>query len=451
MLRPAELRRLRLRARRALARRRWDHRKEPRLGFVSPMPPAPTGVATYARAVLDGLAREGFLDRHRVDVVWPVAGRHEALVPWYALAVYQLGNNVLFHRDIYRHAVQTPGLVVLHDLALDDFVRGLLAQGDPLGHQAVREALRLRDRIRSSDAIVNPPLRVPWLAHVARRARGIVVHSDFGRRYLEELGCRTPVFVVPHPPVEDDRALERAGRRAGELRGPAEARGMEILVGVLGDLTEAKLIDVVLRAVAALPPSVHAVVVGRRVEGYDVEAAIGTSGLGERVALHTDVSDEDFRAWLRAVDVVVDLRFPHRGEVSGTLARAFQAGKPVVISATGSYLDLPHDAVLRVPAGRPDPGTVADVLRRLALDPARRGRIGLAGRRHVEELRRTDATTRGYVEAIEGTLALVRDPARRALARWAGALADLGLTEEDLAEGHGLSYVRALETFSAPR
>jgi len=66
----------------------------------------------------------------------------------------------------------------------------------------------------------------------------------------------------------------------------------------------------------------------------------------------------------------------------------------------------------------------------------------------VAELARTDATARVYAEAIEGTLALLRDPARRALARWGGALVDLGVTEEHLERGYGLSYARALDEFA---
>ena len=50
-------------------------------------------------------------------------------------------------------------------------------------------------------SISNEPLRIPWCAHAVRRSRGVIVHSEFGRRYLEEFGCKTPVFVVPHPPV----------------------------------------------------------------------------------------------------------------------------------------------------------------------------------------------------------------------------------------------------------
>lgn len=113
------------------------------------MPPAATGIAPYAARVVDELRASDDVGRP-IRVLWPVASRHEGEVAEHVLAVYHLGNNVAFHRDIYRHAIATPGLVVLHDLALDDFVRGLIAAGDHLGFAAAREALRTR--LRPSDA-----------------------------------------------------------------------------------------------------------------------------------------------------------------------------------------------------------------------------------------------------------------------------------------------------------
>ena len=142
-------------------RRVWDAIMHPRMGFLAPLPPAKTGVATYSASVLEGLRRIGFRDSHDMDVVWPIEPKHEGIVPWYSLGIYQLGNNVEFHRDIYRFACQAPGLIVLHDLALDDFVRGMKTAGDPLGYVAEREAERLRPRLRSPDVLANEPLRGP--------------------------------------------------------------------------------------------------------------------------------------------------------------------------------------------------------------------------------------------------------------------------------------------------
>ena len=128
-----------------------------------------------------------------------------------------------FHLEVYRAAFLVPALVVLHDLALDDFVRGLQTLGEPLGYMAAREAAAQRRNLTSPDVMRNEPLREPWCAHVVRRARGVIVHSDFGRRYLEELGCRTPVFVVPHPVVETPEAIRAA--RGARPRAARAARG----------------------------------------------------------------------------------------------------------------------------------------------------------------------------------------------------------------------------------
>jgi hypothetical protein len=135
--------------RQVLARRSWGERLPKRIAWLSPMPPARTGIASYSSSVLDGLHRIGFPEGLEIEAIWPAARRYEGALPWYALCVYHLGNNVEFHRDIYRDAIGVPGLVVIHDLALDDFVKGMVARGDPVGRRSAREAIRNRERIRS--------------------------------------------------------------------------------------------------------------------------------------------------------------------------------------------------------------------------------------------------------------------------------------------------------------
>ena len=418
-----------------------------RFAFVGPVPPAATGIASYDRAVLDGLRRTGFRERHGVDVVWPVRSRHRRSIDTYDVAIYQIGNNVTFHRDIYHLAFGAPGLVVLHDVALDGLVHGLLAMGDPHGLDAAREAASLRFRITDPDFIRHEPLQVVWCAAVARAARGIVVHSSFCRRYLESAGVRTPIFTLPHPVVDGEASIRRAEPRARELRRRLESRGARAIVVAPGDINEAKCLPVLVEAMGKLPPDVHAAIVGRRIPGTDIGATIAAHGLGDRVTVHPDVPDEDFRAWLVAADIGVDLRFPHRGEVSGSLSMAMVAGTPTLVSATGTYLDIPEELVVRVAPGRADPAELAQRILELRDDPERRARIGDAARAHMSALRASDATAKGYEHAILATRELVLDPARQVLARWASSLAELGLDDALGDEGYGLSYARALESF----
>jgi hypothetical protein len=126
-----------------------------------------------------------------------------------------------------------------------------------------------------------------------------------------------------------------------------------------------------------------------------------------------------------------------------------QVGRPTIVSGTGTYLDVPEGLVVRVTPGRLDPEELSGVLERLLGDEAVRTAMGGAARAHMLEQARSEATAHGYASAIDGTMALLADPTRRALARWGGALVDLGVTEDALGEGYGVSYARALEEFTA--
>jgi glycosyltransferase involved in cell wall biosynthesis len=415
-----------------------------RVAYVSPMPPARSGIASYSATVLEGLDRIGYRRRRDLDVIWPVRPKHDVAMARYQLGVYHIGNNFEFHGDIYRLASLHPGIVVLHDLGLDDLTRALVASGDALGYRAGREALLRSEHLSLPEAKTNEPLAWPWCAHLARAARGIIVHSEFCRRYLEDFGCRTPVFVVPHPVVETDADVRRAERTGAAIRSRLGVREGEVLLVAPGDLNPAKQLESIVEAVARLEPNVRLALVGRRVPTWDPDPVLRTSGLGDRVTLAADVSDEEFLGWLHAADVVVDLRFPHRGEVSGTLIRAMQVGRPSVVSGVGTYLDLPDDVVVHVAPGQPDVAELAAVLSRLAGDPESRSRLGERAKAHLEATAGNDRTARGYERAIEQTLSLVLDPRRLALARWARALNEIGVTSDGLDEEFGLGYVRGL-------
>lgn len=435
------------RARRAVNERLTAPRAIERVASLGPLPPAPTGIATYHRAVLDGLTRIGFTERMPVDPVWPVRDADFATVPAYRLAIDHLGNNADFHLPIYRMVWEAPGLIVLHDLSLDDFVRGLMTSGDKLGFVAMREALEARERMTLPEALANKPLRIPWIAAVARRARGIVVHADFCRRYLEDLGCHTPVFVIPHPPVESGHALAAAELAGQRLH---DSIGAGTIVVAPGDINEAKQLDALLAAAKTLPDDIHVAVVGRTVATYDFAPIARAAALGGRLHLETDVTDDAFLAWLAAADIVVDLRHPHRGEVSGSLARAMQVGRPTIVSATGTYLDSPDGTVLTVAPGETEPAELAARITELSADPERRDRMGATARAYMADLAAREATAHGYADAIEATIRVVADPVGPNMRRWADALADLGVTEPELADGYGLEFARALESFTHP-
>jgi glycosyltransferase involved in cell wall biosynthesis len=421
-------------------------RKNGRLAFVGPMPPAATGVATYDRAVLEGLGRTGFLDRRPTDVLWPIHRRARRSIAGYDLAIYQLGNNIDFHREVYRMAVEAPGLVVLHDIAIDGFVRELDVSGDPLGRQALREAAAVPFDPADPDVAIHEPLRVVWCAAIARMARGIIVHAGYCKRYLESTGIMTPVFTVPHPAVEGPETMREAEIAARDLRAKLP-RGVRWLLVAPGDVNETKQHGAILAALAGLPSDVHLAIVGRPSGTYRIERLVERYGLAGRVTLRMGVTDHEFLVWLAAADAVVDLRHPHRGEVSGSLARSMQMGKPTIVSATGTYLDVPSGATLGVAPGPTDPHELRAGIATLLEDEGRRSTMSDIAASHVRRLTETEATAQAYEEAIGATLELLHDPEHLVLERWARALVELGIDEEMARDGYGLSYARGIRGF----
>src|SRR5205085_6446182 len=164
----------------------------------------------------------------------------------------------------------------------------------------------------------------------------------------------------------------------------------------------------------------------------------------DRVTVARDVSDREFLAWLSACDIAVNLRHPHRGEVSGSLIRALQAGRPTVVSATGAYLEWPSDTVVRVSGGDPRAEDLAFVLSLLAMNPGLRASVGERGRAFLLEHCDPAATAAVYERAVTDTLSLLHDPLRRATARWAGGLAECGASAETARRGLGTRFAEEL-------
>jgi hypothetical protein len=101
-----------------------------RIAFLTPVPPAPTGIADYSAEVVALLAGmheiEVFHNQRDVDRdLLPAGCRVRPVARFlsshadrpYDLAIYQLGNGPA-HAFLYPLLVRVPGLVVLHDLVL---------------------------------------------------------------------------------------------------------------------------------------------------------------------------------------------------------------------------------------------------------------------------------------------------------------------------------------------
>ncbi|MFC7405959.1 glycosyltransferase family 4 protein [Georgenia alba] len=185
--------------------------------------------------------------------------------------------------------------------------------------------------------------------------------AGIGRTAWWGRGVDAETYHPRHRTSEEGRALRR--RLLGDGR---------MLVGYVGRLAPEKRVE----RLAALPPEdVRIVVVG---DGPSRDA------LRERLPGATFLGRLDGEELARAY-AVLDA-FVHTGthETFGqTLQEAMASGVPVVAPAAGGPLDVVADGETGYLYASEDDAALAGAVRLLAADPARRARMGEAGRRRV--------------------------------------------------------------------
>ncbi len=155
------------------------------------------------------------------------------------------------------------------------------------------------------------------------------------------------------------------------IRAKAPADGRPLRLAFVGQAVERKGLPVLLRAFEALREHipVELVIVGA---GEEDVAPLLLDPTGVRVL--GKVSDERKHAALESADLLVAPSLG--GESFGmVLTESFAAGTPVVASDIAGYRDVVHDGEDGVLVPRGDPTALAETLRDLALDPARRARM----------------------------------------------------------------------------
>jgi glycosyltransferase involved in cell wall biosynthesis len=427
-----------------------------KLAVWSPLPPSSSGVADYAAEQLPALAERfevaavveqpSAVDRARLPGIRVVSAADAGAAD---LDLYQLGNSAP-HAFVLRAALARPGVVLLHDFGLHDLVLGeTVERGDRAAY--LREMRRAhgergtfvgRQVARGLGGRLLPAL-FPLSDRVLERSLAVVgLTRQIVSRAAPLLPGR-PALHLPHHvwlpfPVPPSR--EEARRALGL---PLDAP----IVTAPGLATGSKRLDVVLRVAARLRdrfPALRLVVAGDHDPAVPLADWARQSGIGDALVVTGRLDLPDFVRHLAAADVVVALRFPSQGEMSGAVVRALAVGRPTLVtSGTPSAEEFPEGCVVPVDPDAAEAPQLEALLGRLLGDPGLRGTIGRLAREHVSRHHALEATiTRlaGFLadvaarkEAVvaeierrhvpDGTLhAFLRDEAR-----WAAR--DLGLPD----------------------
>lgn len=342
--------------------------RRPRLAYVSPLPGERSGIADYGAELLPELARhydiEAIVNQSEVRDPWICANIPVRSAEWfdqnaglYDRVLYHFGNST-FHSHMFGLLARHPGVVVLHDFFLSGVLAHLEWTGDAAdiwskalfdshGYSAIRERFAAYD----PTGIV---LKYPANLVVLQQADGVVVHSEFSRAlasrwYGSEYGADWT--VIPHLRAVRDTPLRPHAKASLGFRED------DFLICSFGVMGPTKLNHRLLKAWLASPLAgdehCHLVFVGEKDTGPYGRAfadEVSRSPAAGRIHATGFAPPDQYRRYLAATDIAVQLRAHSRGESSGTVLDCMAHRLPTVVNAIGPATELPAHCIAGLPA-----------------------------------------------------------------------------------------------------
>jgi glycosyltransferase involved in cell wall biosynthesis len=392
--------------------------RRPTLAFVSPFPPERTGIADYSARLVPWLEKYYDIicitDLTRVEDPLISARFPLRSLRWFEenggvfdRILYQFGNSPA-HKKLFNLLEQHPGVVVLHDFFLSDLLCWMAESGDSPGcySRALYDSHGLSALVMDNRDGRRPSVGAyPCNAGPLRDGTGVIVHSshsiDLAREFYGDSASNKMRCVpfLPRTPKREDRAAARE-----RLQLPSDA----FVVCSFGWVTPFKLCDRLLNAWVVSPlakaENARLLFVGATDDGlYGNEfrdKVRRVSQLGERIQITGYVDEPQYRDYLAAADLAVQLRTQSRGETSATIFDCIAAALPLIVNAHGSAMELPDDVVTKIPDDFTDDG-LALALERLRSDSESRQKIAAKSLSYLKEAHAPDAIAKRYFDLIE--------------------------------------------------
>jgi len=392
-----------------------------RLAYFSPLPPERSGISYYSAELLPELANyyqiDIIVDPNNAspiadpwikskcvvrDVVWFQSNYHH-----YDRVLYHYGNSP-FHKHMFDLSKEFPGVVVLHDFFLSNVRQHLEDTGyrndswlptlyDSHGYAAVWRQMQTND-------IKAVTLKYPCNLDVLQRALGVIVHSENSKRLASDwYGERSvqdwtvmPLLRIPSPIVDKKSIRAHLGLDENSF-----------VVCSFGLLAPTKLNHRLLQAwldsELAKNKDCYLFFVGENEQGEygkQLTETIIRSGLCDRIKITGWADAKIFNYYLSVADVAVQLRAQSRGETSAAILDCMNYGVPGIVNAHGSMMDLPDDAVYKLPDEFED-AQLREALELLWKNSQLRNTIGTTAAELIRTRHLPAKCAKQYYDAIE--------------------------------------------------
>lgn len=334
--------------------------KKPTMLYASPFWPIESGISNYSSMLVQGLCEyfdvtllvDGYKVKDSdIDKKFPILqydGGHD--YGMYDVILCNLGNQAAYHGYIYELMLHTPCWAIMHDGSLYYLTTGFYDKRQTLftkiyeigGPQALCDVKDEMVAHTKKDTMENPliAMRHPLHQEVLSAARGIFVHSHYLREELLRSNEAWPIARI-----DIVQEIPSVPSKKQYLRTKYKLSDRDIIIAAFGfiDKTKQNLLSckAIERYNETHEQKIHYIMCGK---GYE-----GDPFLGNYIHKTDFISNEDFFSAMADADIVLNLRYPYKGETSATLVQAMGLGLPCVVTDIGWFSEVPNACVKKVP------------------------------------------------------------------------------------------------------
>lgn len=394
----------------------------PKLAFVSPLPPARTGIAYYSAQLLPELAKyyniELVTDQPKYTVDPEITAIYNIRTPQWLRdnshtierVLYHFGNST-FHYFMFSLLEEIPGVVVLHDF----FLSGVLsyyeheqvslrtwstALYDSHGYQAVWE--------RFNENMTDVRMKYPVNLRIFQHAEGIISHSEQARSLakcwygssVSDPGFWSVVPLLRAPVSKLNKMQARTQLTLGKD---------DFIICSFGMLDptklNAELLNAWLNSTLFSHPNCVLIFVGENHGGEYGQQLLNTiqqHGGADRIFITGWTDSASYDAYLAAADMAVQLRALSRGETSAAVLDCMNYGLPTIVNAHGSMAELPDGAVLKLANDFTQKELIA-ALECMWQDELSRQQLGQSAKHVMDTIHAPQQCAQQYRDIIERT------------------------------------------------
>jgi glycosyltransferase involved in cell wall biosynthesis len=377
-----------------------------KINWFSPLPPAKTDIANYTQRILKELTKWMDVTLWTAQEKWSkeviphikINSLKNSKNSWSDLNradinVYNIGNNVHFHGDIWRISRICPGIVILHDFKLHHLFGGIYREEEQNKDAYLEQMVKfygVQGR-EAGEKFWNCVLDTEYMANyypltelALENAIGVVTHTEEAYQIVSRFN-RYLVYYVPLPYESKYPKVDKSI--------PVPPYRL-IIFGFIGDN---RRLDSIINALAQMPEKeqFRLDIYGEISQINHIQNQLIKLNLNHLVKIHGFVEESTLDLALSKADLAINLRYPSMGEASGSQLRIWDHSLPSLVTKVGWYSSLPEDIVIFIDPNQ-EIENIKDKLRQFLANPKMFMEKGKKGK----ELLETQHSPKNYVEAI---------------------------------------------------